>query len=133
MKKKNGRENIVPSREKTPSTQMETQKRRHEKRRREMPQGTMETPPPGDPLPRGPSKPSPGGHLLMSPARRVRLRRSFCSRGHLGLPCGAGVVRSHGRGGSGGARENGCSAGHTKTEIVLKIQSDVTTTTTRAY
>ena len=40
------------------------------------------------------------------------------------LPCGMGVARSCGRGGSGGARKSRRFAGN-KTEVVLKIQNDI--------
>ena len=62
------------------------------------------------------------------PASRVALRRPLFRREHRGLPCGGGVARSRGSGGSGGARESRCPAGHTKTESTLKIKCDAITT-----
>ena len=120
-------------RKKPPSIEMETRKRGHEiipgvKCLRTIWKPLLSR---GSPPSRRLSKPSPGGHLPMPPAHRVRLRRPFVRRRHLrGLPCGAGVARSRGRGGSGGARESRCPARPTKTEADLKIQGDVTTATT---
>ena len=57
------------------------------------------------PLP-GTEKPSTRGHLLTRPVRRVRRWRPFCRHCHQGWLPGAGVARSHRRGGSGGGRES---------------------------
>ena len=60
--------------------------------------------------------------LLSTPlAHRVGLRRPIFRQRQQGRPCLVGMARSLGRGGSGGAWENHSLAGHTKTEVVLKI------------
>ena len=62
--------------------------------------------------------------------------RSFAGN-NKGCRVGGGVARSHGRGGSGGARESRRPAGHAKMEIFLEIQNGgitiFTTTSTEAY
>ena len=75
---------------------MQTPKQGHEKKSpREKPPETMETPPfqgipsfPGDRV----SRPREGAYLH-TPLAEVGLRRPLFRRWHLGLLCGAGVVR----------------------------------------
>ena len=113
----------VPSPEKTPSIQMETQKRRHGKKSRVgNASGNYGSPFfPGDHLlSGGPRKPSPGGRLPMLPARRVGLRRLFFRRRRLGLPCGAVVAKSRGHGRLDSARVSRCPSRPTKTEYVFE-------------
>ena len=78
--------------------------------------------------------PPPGGQLLKILACRVGRWGPFFRRRPRGLLCGAGVARSRGRGGPGGARESRSKTGHTKTRIAVKIQNETTATmTTSAY
>ena len=63
------------------------------------------------------------------PARRIWRWRPFFRRRPRGLSCGAGVVRSRGRGRSRGARKSRSETGHSKTDPGVKIQSETKTTT----
>ena len=65
------------------------------------------------------------GTFRRSPLAEFGGDTSHFARHTEGCPCGGGVARSHGRERSGGARERRCFAGHTKTEEILKIQSNM--------
>lgn len=123
-------EDIVPSPEKTPSMQIETKNRGHQK----TPAGARgfqkccKTVSPHHPPSRGSNNSSPGGHVSTSPARRVWRGHLFFRREHRRLPCGRSVSRSRG----GGVPESRFPAGHTKTENVLKIPNDRTICSTIA-